>query len=266
LQFLKYLIESKTGITDKKQIKYLRNKKHLTNITENIPALLKHIQFNQNYNVQLLKAELALALEQNWVDHFNKEDYAGNWQSIALRSASGRENDILAHYGVDEYQDTPLLNRLPYLKSIIETWQCPKEAVRLLALHPGAEIKPHRDRGCNYEGGALRIHIPIQTNDQLKFTVGGEQLKLAEGSCWYIDFDQTHSIVNAGENVRVHLVIDALRNEWTDRLFESYGYKFEEENQAQALDRDTTLKMIEELERMDTSTAKELVAQLKKNL
>ncbi|QIL42346.1 hypothetical protein G7074_25665 [Pedobacter sp. HDW13] len=99
--------------------------------------MLKYIQFNQEYNIPLLKSELSIALQQNWVDHFNKNDYEGDWQSIALRSASGRENDILANYGVDEYQDTPLLNQLPYLKSIIEEWQCPKEAVRLLALHPG---------------------------------------------------------------------------------------------------------------------------------
>lgn len=228
--------------------------------------MLKYIQFNQNYNISLLKAELAIALQQNWVDHFNKQDYQGNWQSIALRSASGKENDISAHYGVDHHQDTPLLNHLPYIQSIIEKWQCPKHAIRLLALHPGAEIKPHRDRGCNYEGGVLRIHIPIQTNNELKFMVGGEQLKLEEGSCWYIDFDQTHSIINAGENVRVHLVIDALRNEWTDRLFEAYGYDFEAEKQGQAFDQATTLKMIEELERMDTPAAKELVLQLKKNL
>lgn len=244
----------------------MRNKKHLTNITENIPALLKYIQFNQNYNVSLLKAEMAIALQQDWVDHFNTQDYEGNWQSIALRSASGNEHDILANYGTDSYQDTPLLDQLPYLRSIIEEWECPKETIRLLALHPGAEIKPHRDLGCNYEGGVLRIHIPIQTNNQLKFMVGGEQLKLAEGSCWYIDFDQTHSIINAGENVRVHLVIDALRNEWTDRLFEAYGYKLEAENQIQSFDQVTTLRMIEELERMGTDAARVLVTQLKQNL
>ncbi|SES01331.1 aspartyl/asparaginyl beta-hydroxylase domain-containing protein [Pedobacter rhizosphaerae] len=242
----------------------MRNKKHLTNITENISTLLKYIQFNQQYNISLLKAELDIALQQDWVDHFNKKDYEGDWQSISLRSASGKEQDILANYGVDQYQDTPLLNQLPYIKSIIEEWQCPKETIRLLALHPGAEIKPHRDRGCNYEAGVLRIHIPIQTNNQLKFIVGDEQLILEEGSCWYIDFDQTHSIINGGENIRVHLVIDALRNEWTDQLFEANGYNFAQENQAP--DRDTTLKMIAELEQMDTPVAKTLVAQLKKNL
>jgi hypothetical protein len=242
----------------------LRNKKHLTNITKNISILLKYIQFNQEYNVPLLKAELGIALQQNWVNHFNKKDYEGNWQSISLRSASGNEQDILAHYDINQYQDTSLLNQLPYIKFIIEQWKCEKETIRLLALHPGAEIKPHRDRGCNYEAGVLRIHIPIQTNSQLKFIVGEEHLRLEEGSCWYINFDQTHSIINEGENIRVHLVIDALRNEWTDRLFEANGYNPAEENQSP--DKDTTLKMIAELERMDTPVAKELVAQLKKNL
>lgn len=244
----------------------MRNNKHLTNITKNISALLKYIRFSQNYNVPLLKAELALALKQNWVNHFNKQDYEGNWQCIALRSASGNEHDVSAHYGVDHHQDTPLLKQLSYIQSIIQEWQCPKHTIRLLALHPGAEIKPHRDRGCNYEGGVLRIHVPIQTNSELKFMVAGEQLKLDEGSCWYIDFDQTHSIINAGDNVRVHLVIDALRNEWTDRLFETYGYKFEAENQPQSFDRITTLMMIGELERMDTQGAKDLIVELKKQI
>lgn len=159
-----------------------------------------------------------------------------------------------------------MLNQLPYIKSIIDEWDCPKETIRLLALHPGAEIKPHRDLGCNYEAGILRIHIPIQTNNRLKFIVGGEQLKLEEGSCWYIDFDQTHSIMNEGEDVRVHLVIDALRNDWTDRLFKANGYKFEDESRAQPLDPVTALKMIAELERMDTQVARDLVMKLRKNL
>lgn len=235
-------------------------------ITENHPNVLKYIRFNQQYDVQLLKSELAIAMTLDWKDHFNTTDYDGSWQSISLQSASGKEDDILANYGIDGYRETPLLKKLPYIKSILDSWQCPKEAIRLLALHPGAEIKPHKDLGCNYANGVCRIHVPIQTNNEVQFMVGDEHLVLNEGTSWYIDFDQTHAIVNKGQSVRVHLVIDCLRNNWTDELFIAHGYDTASEQQGQQLDRESTLKVIAELENLNSPASKQLIEDLKKTI
>lgn len=227
--------------------------------------MLKYIVFAQKYNIAKLERELSACMDRQWIDHFNKKDYNGAWQSIALRSASGLETDIYANYGVSAYQDSELLKQLPYIKSIIDSWCCEKETIRLLALHPGSEIKPHRDLGCNYKDGTFRLHIPILTNNHVSFTVGGENLKLEPGTCWYIDFTAEHSIKNEGESVRVHLVIDALRNEWTDRLFAKHGYNIEEDKDVdQTYDDTTKLQMIAELERMDTEVSRKLIADLKK--
>lgn len=228
--------------------------------------MTRYIKFNQQYNVRLLQSELAIAMSLNWQDHFNKKDYNGSWQSISLQSASGKEDDILANYGKEGYQETDLLKKLPYIKSIIDSWHCPKESIRLLALHPGAEIKPHRDRGCNYVNGACRIHIPIQTNTAVQFKVADEFLVLYEGSSWYIDFDETHSIVNNGQSVRVHLVMDTLRNSWTDALFLSHGYDMEAEQQGEKMDRETTLKVIAELAQLNAPASAQLIESLKKSI
>lgn len=228
--------------------------------------MTRYIKFNQQYNVRLLQSELAIAMSLNWQDHFNKKDYNGSWQSISLQSASGKEDDILANYGKEGYQETDLLKKLPYIKSIIDSWHCPKESIRLLALHPGAEIKPHRDRGCNYVNGACRIHIPIQTNTAVQFKVADEFLVLYEGSSWYIDFDETHSIVNNGQSVRVHLVMDTLRNSWTDALFLSHGYDMEAEQQGEKMDRETTLKVIAELAQFNAPASAQLIESLKKSI
>jgi len=238
----------------------------MSNITKNHPTVSKYIQFNQQYDVQLLRSELAIAMTLDWQEHFNKKDYDGSWQSISLQSASGREDDIRANYGVENYRETALLKKLPYIKSILDSWHCPKESIRLLALHPGAEIKPHRDRGCNYENGVCRIHVPIQTNEGVQFKVGDELLVLKEGSSWYIDFDETHAIVNNGKTVRVHLVIDGLRNSWTDELFTAHGYDMAAEQKEQQMDRETTLRVIEELERLNTPISKQLIEDLKKTI
>lgn len=228
--------------------------------------MLKHIQFNQTYSVSLLEKELSIALENSWTPHFNRQDYEGSWESISLRSASGSENDIFSVAGISTYRDTPLLEKLPYIRSILDAWLCPKETVRLLALYPDAEIKPHRDRGCNYMGGSFRLHIPIATNTQVSFIAGTVPLVLKAGTCWYVDFDEPHSIRNSGDTVRVHLVIDVVRNEWTDELFAAYNYDFEEERKMKAPNRETMIQMIVELERMNTETSLRMAAAYKSQL
>jgi len=52
--------------------------------------------------------------------------------------------DIFEHPEINGYRDTPLLVKTPYIKSIIDSWKCDKEAVRLLSLAPGSVIKPHK--------------------------------------------------------------------------------------------------------------------------
>lgn len=232
-------------------------------LQSNPDPLLNYIQFKHHYDVEQLQAELSLCLQREWSDHFNQKDYRGSWQSIALRSGSGREADIYANYGVSTYQDTALLDRLPYFREVIDAWACDKESIRLLALHPGSEIKPHRDLGCNYQDGHFRIHIPVQTNANVIFKVAEETLFLTEGSCWYIDFSQTHSIKNDGNEVRVHLVLDGIRNGWTDQLFTANGYDPGLEPPKNHYNAGTNAQIIAELERMDTDTARALIQKLK---
>jgi hypothetical protein len=223
---------------------------------------MNYIRFSHTYNHQQLSAELENVLQQDWPLHFNSRDYAGEWRSISLRSASGKSEDILAHPEA-AYQDTPLLAMMPYAKEIIDTWHCEKDAVRLLSLAPGSEIKPHRDLGCGYKDGVFRIHIPVITNPAVYFTLENEQLHLQAGECWYMDFSCTHAIVNKGDTARVHLIMDCIRNEWSDQLFAAHGYDLSARTAAPAMDAATRNAMIAELEKMNTDTARQLIASLK---
>jgi len=218
-----------------------------------------HIKFSHNYDPLRMQEELNSCLKHEWPLHFKTSDFEGSWKSISLRSASGAMNDILAHPEINGYQDTPLLAKTPYIKSIIDSWKCDKEAVRLLSLAPGSRIKPHKDYGCSYKSGFFRIHVPLLTNEGVYFTIGDERLQLQEGECWYMDFSATHSIVNEGRSDRVHLIIDGIRNSWTDELFEQHGYHINDRQ----YDDNTKAGMIAELERMDTDVARAIIANLK---
>ncbi|ALL04361.1 aspartyl beta-hydroxylase [Pedobacter sp. PACM 27299] len=224
---------------------------------------LTHLKFNIHYDHLQLQQELNYCLEQEWPMHFNTNDFNGDWRSISLRSASGNSQDIYAHAG--SYLDTPLLQASPYINSIVNSWRCEKESIRLLALAPGSIIKPHKDPGCSYMEGSFRIHIPVVTNPGVHFMINDQRLQLKAGECWYLDFNETHSIVNEGKETRVHLIMDGIRNTWTDDLFRDHGFRIQDVPKGPSYDEATKLMIIAELERLDTDTARSVIHKLRNN-
>jgi hypothetical protein len=57
-----------------------------------------------------------------------------------------------------------------------------------------------------------RIHIPVITNDQVVFTIGGEDKALAEGEMWEINNATLHAVDNHSDADRIHLIIDWVPN------------------------------------------------------
>ena len=219
----------------------------------------RYIRFSSNYDTAILKTELTSCLDNKWIAHFNQKDYSGEWNCIALRSKSGNSSDILT-FGESDFIDTELLNELPYTKQIIDSIPGKKETIRYMALYPNSHIHPHKDIGCSYEEGLYRIHIPIVTNDEVLFYLENELIKLKEGECWYLDFSKTHEIINTSKHVRVHLVIDGIRDNETDEWFIANGFQFSENKMYDDL---TLNQMIEELKRMNTPTSLALIENLK---
>jgi hypothetical protein len=83
-----------------------------------------------------------------------------------------------------------------------------------------------------------------------------------EGECWYIDANFEHSVANRGKQDRIHLVIDGIRNDWTDDLF----YKEASENEFQkpktVMSEEQKLLMIAELRKMNTAAADDIIRTL----
>jgi hypothetical protein len=171
-----------------------------------------------------LLADLAHCLQSEWRPHFNARDYEGGWDAIALRSQDGTTSSLIAHPD-GAYLDTPLLGECRHFQALLRGLQCELESVRLLRQAAGGEIKTHRDQGLGYADGVFRIHIPLMTNPEVAFVVAGKRLPLQPGECWFADFSQPHSVHNHGDTERIHLVIDCLRNAWTDAWLEAAGFE-----------------------------------------
>ena len=225
-----------------------------------IPGKNSFLKLPYELDTARLQHDLETCLSLSWKQHFNRNDYSGDWSGIALRSSSGNETDILSHPG-SAFKDTALLDACPYFREIAAMLHCEKETIRLLRLAPGSEIKEHRDRGAGYQFGNFRLHIVICTHENVSFRVDGADVPMKNGECWYADFDRPHSVVNKSNQDRVHLVLDCIRNEWSDELFAKAGYDFSLE-QVQP-DDETFNRMIEELERMDTETSRSMILKMK---
>ena len=82
-----------------------------------------------------------------------------------------------------------------------------------IKLPAGQVITPHPDQG-DYLMTVRRCHIPLITNDDIKFTVGDHTMSLKQGECWEINNSKIHEVKNLSNSDRVHLLIDIIPNEY----------------------------------------------------
>jgi len=214
-----------------------------------------------SFSIDKLQKELAICENDLWTPHFNTNRYQGNWTSVSLRSQSGLVNDITSFPNI-EYKNTELLDRCPYFKEIMDWFQCEKEAVRLLRLGPRSEIKEHVDNDTSYEDGFFRIHIPIITNPEVFFYVDKKQVPMKMGECWYANFQLPHSVENKSAEPRIHLTIDCIRNDWSDKLFAEMGFDIHYSKEKAPYSAEEKQQIIAELSRNPSEMNAKIIADL----
>lgn len=225
--------------------------------------LVRYIKFPMLFDIEKLKEDVHKIINRNWKNHYNTNDYSGKWTSIALMSQNGKSDSIFALPSGDEkLVPTEILDSCSYFKEILDGFLFEKTAVRLLKLDIGAEVKPHSDNCLGYEDGCFRLHIPIITNSEVEFILDGNRLIMNEGECWYIDANFIHSVANRGTEDRIHLVIDGLRNEWTDDLFFKEADQNEFVRPATKVSEEEKQLMIAELKRMNLPIANQILKDL----
>lgn len=184
--------------------------------------MIDYVQLPFRFDADRLKADLHTLTADDWVPHFNKAYYEGEWSGVALRSVGGMAGRLYPDPTAQHaYADTPVLARCSYIQEVLATLRCPLEAVRLLKLRAGSSIREHKDYNLGYEDGEIRIHVPIVTDPDVAFFVNQQRIILDEGTAWYINFNLPHRVVNHSTTDRIHLVIDCIVNDWVHALFRS---------------------------------------------
>jgi hypothetical protein len=176
------------------------------------------------FDAAALKADLERIPTGKWVPHFNRRDYEGEWRGLALRSTTGRANQLFTFaQDTTETTDTPVLGLCPYFRRVLAAFECPIHAARLLSLGPGSKILEHSDDVLGGEDGLLRVHVPVVTDERVEFFVDGRRLAMEEGEAWCIDFSLPHRVDNGSDKDRVHLVVDCRVNGWLEGLLPPGG-------------------------------------------
>jgi hypothetical protein len=143
----------------------------------------------------------------------------GEWAGLSLYSPGGRADTASADVTTEAPRPTPLLERSPYFKEVLDSLRCEKITVRLLELPPGGRIDYHTDRALNFTYGVIRVHIPIVTHQDVIFYIANRRFSWQPGELWYGDFSFPHMVENRSNLVRVHMVCDLMLNPFVMGLF-----------------------------------------------
>lgn len=212
-----------------------------------------------------LVADLEKCRSFDFLENYIPANYQGKDYILPLRSIEGRLNAPAALPDQAHlYADTEALKQCTYFKGVIDTFQCKKEAVRLMRLPAGKVINTHIDYDCGYEDGVFRVHVPVLTNKEVYFILNDKRLVMNAGQAWYTNVNLPHSVANKGTTDRVHLVIDCIRNQWSDEVFGSLGYRFDLEREIpEEYSKETLERILYELSLQDTDVARDLSEKLK---
>jgi hypothetical protein len=170
-----------------------------------------------------LAADLASLETADWTRHFVRDNYEGDWSVMPLRAPVGETHPVRM-IGAGPYPngwyDTPLLEGSAYFSEVLAAFRCPINSARLMRLGPGSIIREHCDPYLAAEDGFARLHVPVRTSPEVEFRLAGTPVAMEAGSCWYLRLSEPHSAHNRGAEARIHLVFDAVMNDWLAALLE----------------------------------------------
>lgn len=173
---------------------------------------LDRLQLPLYFSERQLLADLEKLEGLEWIEHFVAQNYEGDWNVLPLRGPKGAEHPVMMAYSdpsCTQFEDTSFLKECGYFQEVLDSFPFELYSVRLMALSPGSRIKEHCDHDLSLEDGAVRLHVPVRTDERVKFMLNGEQVVMRAGECWYLRLSDPHSVENASTIRRVHLVIDA---------------------------------------------------------
>lgn len=193
--------------------------------------------------------DFANLFDQPFMNHYSNYNKGRSWSAVSIKGFSSdpmfiekpsevmKSKKLRGKYEGKEFklQTTDVYyefrEQIDSLLSILglNISNASTERVRFMRLAPGhGELARHTDQvdeemGLE-TGKMLRFHFPIVTNPDVVFTTwprGSEtKIHMDVGKAYILDVRKPHRAINAGDDYRIHLVIDAW---WKDEFADLIG-------------------------------------------
>ena len=186
-------------------------------------------------NVCDVLAERLNIMDYKFTNHYSNYNKDNSWSAISLRgytpdwSFITKPEEMSKKWKAEnkdvefKLQDTELRKMFPEVEDLLRWLPGKPHRIRFMNLSPGGgELQRHTDQvdpdaGVN-DYKLMRFHFPIVTNEDVMFNQWNWHAELVEahmkvGECWYLDFRKPHRAINAGTEMRTHLVVDVEAND-----------------------------------------------------
>ncbi|AQA17229.1 hypothetical protein BST95_02325 [Halioglobus japonicus] len=167
------------------------------------------LRFAVPVDLPRLQQEYASIPEHAWMASYWGTIHCSVGMLLLRGGQNGTEHDFFA----DDVADSPLLDSLPYIKSLMAA-DGPFGGAHygfLFRMEPNGLTQAHRDMMAKW-ADMYRIHFPIQSNSRARLISDGYAQHFAPGHAWSFDNGSRHGVVN-GSTERVHFIMDVKFND-----------------------------------------------------
>jgi tetratricopeptide (TPR) repeat protein len=170
------------------------------------------LQLGDKLNVAAIKEKIEQLPAEKWLESERERLFDVHRDTQALLMVHFEDYQ----YKKPEYRELwfEMENELrPVIDYVANYYQNNGFVVRLILakLLAGGKIPKHTDAGYSLLN-CHRIHLPIVTNEDAVFFVGGEEINMRAGELWEINNGTVHAVENRGAEDRIHLIVDWMPN------------------------------------------------------
>lgn len=188
----------------------------MTEILEYTPNKTESIKYLGKFNILSLKKKVLSLPEDYWdkkIDfeaNYNKTLALDQTKHIIFRFADKRTSPY-RYFSLPAWDDWKSV-LLPVMDQVVEQYGYNNgfyPRVMFAKIPPGGFIRPHVD-GIPPKVGGHKIHIALKTNQECYFYMVPERFHFKEGEAYEVNNAATHSVINNGNTVRIHLIFEYL--------------------------------------------------------
>ncbi len=164
-----------------------------------------------NIDLNIINNILNNIVEEDWfVDDYRKSvDGMGDTANIPIFHSKKCGSSPKALWSVEK---RPLFNKyypliFPILELFKNYYDYNFHTSFLTRLNPGGTVEIHPDKG-EFLERCHRIHIPIQTNNNVFYCIEEKEYNWKKGKSYEFDNTRLHGVFNRSMEYRIHLILN----------------------------------------------------------